>query len=179
MADPPHNYGRDFSAQGLPSMDKVWSWHEKLAAMGTRYTGSPGHVRLTDWLQEQFSAVPGFELYADRFTFNRWLAQDWSLSIRQPESVGPSGPVPVSYYYPYSGTTGPGGISGRLVDLGHYEPIWYTPAFWARAKGEIALVRVPQCTSSLDIGQAPIGGFEHDKKDSLQTHSTTQSTRAC
>ena len=169
MADPPHNYGRDFSAQGLPSMDKVWSWHEKLAAMGTRYTGSPGHVRLTDWLQEQFSAVPGFELYADRFTFNRWLAQDWSLSIRQPDSVGPSGPVPVSYYYPYSGTTGPGGISGRLVDLGHYEPIWYTPAFWARAKGEIALVRVPQCTSSLDIGQAPIGGFEHDKKDSLQT----------
>jgi MYXO-CTERM domain-containing protein len=168
-ADPPHDHSRDFSAQGLPSMDKVWSWHEKLAAMGTRYTGSPGHVRFTDWLQEQFSVVPGFDLYTDRFTFNRWLAQDWSLSIHQPNSVGPSGPVPVSYYYPYSGTTGPGGISGRLVDLDHYEPIWYTPAFWARAKGEIALVRVPLCSSSLDIGQAPIGGFEHDKKDSLQT----------
>ena len=54
----PHDYGPDFSAQGLPSMDKVWSWHEKLAAMGTRYTGSPGHVRFTDWLQEQARRHP-------------------------------------------------------------------------------------------------------------------------
>ena len=52
---------RDASLAGLPSMDEVWGWHKKLAKMGPRYTGSRGHVRFTDWLQEKFSAVPGFK----------------------------------------------------------------------------------------------------------------------
>ena len=54
---------RDASLAGLPSMDEVWGWHKKLAEMGPRYTGSPGHVRFTDWLQQKFSAVPGFKLH--------------------------------------------------------------------------------------------------------------------
>jgi hypothetical protein len=142
-------------------MDEVWEWHGKLAQMGTRYTGSPGHVRFTDWLQQQFSEVRDFQPQpADRIIFQRWLAQDWSLSIDQDATVGPSGPVQVSYYYPYSGTTGPGGISGRLVDLGMYT---HTPEFWAPATGEIALVKVPPPSLSLDIGQMPTGGFEPGK----------------
>jgi MYXO-CTERM domain-containing protein len=142
-------------------MDEVWEWHGKLAQMGTRYTGSPGHVRFTDWLQQQFSEVRDFQPQpADRIIFQRWLAQDWSLSIDQDATVGPSGPVQVSYYYPYSGTTGPGGISGRLVDLGMYT---HTPEFWAPATGEIALVKVPPPSLSLDIGQTPTGGFEPGK----------------
>ena len=148
------------SLQGMPSMHEVWGWHEALATMGTRYTGSPGHDSFIDWLSQRFSAVPGFELNIDPIPFDRWLAKDWSLSINQDPAVGPSGPVSISYYYPYSGTTGPGGITGRLVDLGDYSPVWYTPAFWARATGEIALVRVPSCRFSLDIGQLPTGGFE-------------------
>jgi MYXO-CTERM domain-containing protein len=107
--------------------------------------------------------VQGFQLHTDSFHFNRWLAQEWSLWIDQDATVGPSGLVPVSYYYPYSGTTESGGINGKLVDLGEYSPLWYTPAFWARAKGGVALVRVPQSTFSLDIGQIPFGGFEHDR----------------
>ena len=151
----------DFEVQGLPSMDEVWGWHEELAAMGTRYTGSPGHVRFTDWLQEKFRAVPGFQLYTDQIPFQRWLAKDWSLSIAQDATKGPSGPVPVSYYYPYSGTTGPGGVSGRLVDLGTYVPSWYRPTtFWARATGGIALVRVPPSIFPLTTSQMPTGGFE-------------------
>ena len=91
----------------LPSMAEVWGWHEELAAMGTRYTGSCGHVSFTEWLQERFSALPGFRPNTDRIFFDRWLAEDYSLSIDQDAAVGPSGPVPVSYYYPYSGTTAP------------------------------------------------------------------------
>ena len=160
---------RDASLAGLPSMDEVWGWHKKLAKMGPRYTGSRGHVRFTDWLQEKFSAVPGFKLSPDpnnRISFNRWLAKKYSLSIDQ-DATGRSKRVKVSYYYPYSGKTGPGGISGRLVDLGQYNPVWSTPAFWARASGQIALVRVPKPTFSLDFGQIPIGGFDHGKS-SLQ-----------
>jgi MYXO-CTERM domain-containing protein len=153
--------------QGLPSINDVWSWHEKLAEMGPRYTGSDNHRKFTDWLHDQFKAVPGFQLYIERLTFDRWLAKDCSLWIDQDPAGGSSGPVEVSSYYPYSGNTGPGGISGRLVDLGEYTPLWDTPAFWMPARGQIALVRVPQPTFSLDFGQMPIGGFE-DRKSSLQ-----------
>jgi hypothetical protein len=151
------------SFPGLPSMHDVWHWHEQLAAMGPRYTGSPSHATFTDWLKVQFSAVKNFQLKIDQITFQRWLAQEWSLSINQDATVGPSGRVPVSYYYPYSGTTGVNGVTGRLVDLGMYTPGWYTPAFWAPANGAIALVRVPPCILSLDIDQALIGGFEPSK----------------
>jgi hypothetical protein len=154
------------SLPGLPSMDEVWDWHEQLAAMGPRYTGSPSHTCFTDWLIDQFSAVPDFQLKTDRITFQRWLAQKWSLSIIQDAMVGPSGPVPVSYYYPYSGTTGPNGITCKLVDLGRYTPGWSTQAFWAPANGAIALVRLPPCIQSLNLDQVPIGGFEPGK-DSL------------
>jgi hypothetical protein len=154
------------SLPGLPLMDEVWDWHEQLAAMGPRYTGSPGHASFTEWLKEQFRAVPGFQLSTDRITFQRWLAQNWSLSINQDATVGPSGPVPVSYYYPYSGTTGANGVTGRLVDLGMYTPGLSTPEFWALANGAIALVRLPPCIQSLNLDQLPIGGFEPGK-DSL------------
>jgi hypothetical protein len=149
------------SLHGMPSMDEIWGWHKELAGMGTRYTGSPGHERFIKWLKQKFSAVPGFKLHTDRIPFQRWLAEpkDCSLSISHP-AVGPPGPVEISYYYPYSGTTkGRGSITAGLVDLGLYEPIWYTPAFWARATGAIALVRVPPSVSTLDFGQFPTGGF--------------------
>ena len=151
---------------GMPSVDEVWRWHHELAGFGTRYTGSPGHVRFTEWLHEQFAAIPGFRVHTDRHTFDRWLAREYSLSVTQDATVGPSGPVPVTYYYPYSGTTGPRGVHGRLVDLGTYTPAvpgtagtGYTPEFWAAAKGAIALVRVPPSTFSLDAGQTAIGGY--------------------
>ena len=73
-------------------------------------------------------------------TFSRWLARDYSLSVRVPATAGRSGTVPVTYFYPYSGQTPPGGVSGRLVDLGTYPPAvagtsgtGYPPESWAPA----------------------------------------------
>ena len=155
---------------GLPSMDEVWRWQHELVGFGTRYTGSPGHVQYTDWLQDKFAQVAGLRLHTDRLTFHRWLARDWSLPIEQDASLGKSGPVPVSYYYPYSGTTGPRGVAGRLVDLGTYTPAvpgtpgtGYTPEFWLPAKDAIALVRVPPSTFSLATGQTATGGYRRGR----------------
>jgi hypothetical protein len=137
---------------------------------GTKYTGSSGHSNYVDWLTNQFEAVPGLKLNTDRLTFNRWLARDYSLSVSMPTTVGPSGRVPVTYYYPYSGQTPPSGVTGKLVDLGTYAPATpgssgtgYTPEFWAPAKGGIALVRSAPSTFSLDSGQTAIGGYEPGK----------------
>ena len=96
-----------------------------------------------DWLAEQFSAIPGFSMQTDRLTLNRWLARDFALTVSVPATVGRSGPVPLTYYYPYSGQTTADGVTGDLVDLGVYPPATpasgLTEAFWAPARGGIAL----------------------------------------
>ena len=126
------------SAAGMPGLPEVWQWQEQLVGFGTRYTGSSGHAAYVDWLAGQLSAVPGFQMRTDRLTFSRWLAREFSLTVSVPASAGRSGPVPLTYYYPYSGQTPPGGVTGRLVDLGFYpagNPVvsGYTEAFWAPA----------------------------------------------
>jgi hypothetical protein len=155
---------------GMPSLQQVWQWQEQLVRFGTRYTGSPGHASYVDWLASQFAAVPGFTMQTDRLTFNRWLASDYSLKVTAPATAGPSGPVPVTYYYPYSGQTPPQGVSGKLVDLGTYPPAvigtpgtGYGAAFWEPAKGGIALVRTAPSVYSLDTGQTATGGYEPGK----------------
>jgi hypothetical protein len=155
---------------GLPPLDEFWTWQQSLVEFGTRYTGSHGHTQFVDWLAQQFSAIPDFGLQTDRLTFNRWLATDYSLSVSVPPTVGPSGPVPLTYYYPYSGQTPPSGVTGRLVDLGTYSPATpgssgtgYTPQFWAPASGGIALVRTAPSTFALSAAQTATGGYEPDK----------------
>lgn len=155
---------------GMPSLQEVWQWQEQLVRFGTRYTGSPGHASFVAWLASQFAAVPGFTLQTDRLTFNRWLARDYSLQVKVPATAGRPGPVPVTYYYPYSGQTPPQGVTGKLVDLGTYPPAvigtsgtGYTAAFWEPAKGGIALVRTAPSVYSLDTGQTATGGYEPGK----------------
>jgi hypothetical protein len=150
---------------GMPSLAEVWRWEEQLVRFGTRYTGSRGHAAYVGWLADQLAAVPGFCLRADRLTFNRWLARDFALRVRVPAAIGRSGPVPLTYYFPYSGQTPPQGVTGTLVDLGTFPPggAGYTPAFWAPARGGIALVRTAPSVFSLDVGQTATGGFEPGK----------------
>ena len=155
---------------GMPSPAEVWRWEHQLVGFGTRYTGSSGHASYVGWLADQLSAVPGFTVRADRLTFNRWLARDFALRVRVPATVGRSGPVPLTYYYPYSGQTPRGGVTGRLVDLGAVPPAVpgspgsaYTAAFWAPAKGGIALVRTAPSVFSLDLGQTATGGYQSGK----------------
>jgi len=152
------------SAAGMPGLPEVWQWQEQLVGFGTRYTGSSGHAAYVDWLAGQLSAVPGFTMRTDRLTFSRWLAREFALTVSGPASAGRSGPVPLTYYYPYSGQTPPGGVTGRLVDLGFFpagNPIvsGYTEAFWAPARGGIALVRTAPPVFPLDLAQTVTGGY--------------------
>ena len=152
------------AATGMPGLPEVWQWQEQLVGFGTRYTGSSGHAAYVDWLAGQLSAVPGFRMRTDRLTFSRWLALEFALTVSVPASVGRSGPVPLTYYYPYSGQTPPGGVTGPLVDLGLYpagNPVvsGYTEAFWAPARGGIAVVRTAPPEFSLDLAQTATGGY--------------------
>ena len=160
----------DHPGRRLPSMHEVWEWQERLVRFGTRYTGSHGHAAYVDWLASQLGAVPGLTVRTDRLTFNRWLARDYALRVSVPASVGVSGPVTLTYYYPYSGQTPPHGVTGKLVDLGTYMPAAPGPAgsgdtaaFWAPARGAIAVVRTPPPVFALNAGQTATGGYEPGK----------------
>ena len=55
-------------------------------------------------------------------------------------------------------------MTGDLVDLGVYRPAsGFTVAFWAPARGGIALVRAAPSVFSLDAGQTAIGGYDPGK----------------
>ncbi|MGH3829857.1 MAG: hypothetical protein ACRDRS_05300 [Pseudonocardiaceae bacterium] len=180
----PRPAGISRSTGGIPSLEEIWGWQNQLVDFGTKYTGSAGHSNYVDWLAERFAAIPGFTLKRDRLTFNRWLAREYSLSIITPTLDHPR-PVPVTYYYPYSGKTPEGGVTGTLVDLGAYPPAapdgsraGYTPEFWAPARGAIALVRAPVSTYSLDAGQIVTGGYDSGKSSAqvvadYQAYATT------
>jgi hypothetical protein len=155
---------------GLPSVDQLWAWQQQHVAFGTKFTGSAGHQAYIDWLAQQFGQIPGFRLTSDRKTFNRWLATGYSLSVKVPATVGQSGAVPVSYFYPYSGATPPRGVTAKLVDLGTYAPAVVgtsgtgaASAFWEPARGAIALVRSSPSTYPLAVAQTAIGGYEPGK----------------
>jgi hypothetical protein len=155
---------------GMPGLAEVWLWEHQLVEFGTRYTGSSGHTAYVDWLTHQLSRVPGFTVRTDRLTFNRWLACDFALRVRVPSTVGRSGPVPLTYYYPYSGQTPRDGVTAKLVDLGLAPIPTAAPAgsdaaaaFWAPAKGGIALVRTAPSVFSLNLGQTAIGGYRPGK----------------
>jgi hypothetical protein len=157
------------STTGLPSLAEYWRWQEHLVSFGTRYTGSAGHAGLVDWLAQEFAAIPGFAVQRDRHLFNRWLAGDFSLAVSPAPGARPQ-PVPVSYYYPYSGATGRAGVGGKLVDLGTYPAAVVgtsgtgdATAFWEPARGGIALVRSAPSQFSLAVGQTATGGYEPGK----------------
>jgi len=87
-------------------------------------------------------------------------ARDFALTVSVPAWAGRSGPVPLTYYYPYSGQTPPGGVTGPLVDLGLYPAVsGYTEAFWGPARGGIALVRTAPPVFSRDLAQTVTGGY--------------------
>jgi hypothetical protein len=132
------------AATGMPGLPEMWQWQEQLVGFGTRYTGSSDHAAYADWLAGQLSAVPGFCMAGPR------LCPDG----QRPPSAGRSGPVPLTYYYPYSGQTPPGGVTGAWS-------IWAFPGrqrlhrgVLGTGPGGMALVRAVPPEFSLDLAQA-------------------------
>jgi hypothetical protein len=98
----------------------------------------------------------------DRLTFNRWLVRDFALRVDVTTALGRSGPVPLTYYYPYSGQTPRSGVTGSPVDLGTYPP---ASGYTAQGRsghrpGARSLVRTAPSVFDLNLGQTASGGYE-------------------
>lgn len=119
------------SMTGLPSANHLWAWNEKLATFGTRLTGTTAHRHYVDWLADQLGRT-GLKVHRDRLTFDKWEPRRWSLTVE-------GKPVPVAFYFPYSGETPPAGITAPMIHLG-LSPL--NAALWSLARGKIAVVEV-------------------------------------
>src|ERR1700728_26681 len=63
--------------------------------------------------RRQFIEGAGLQTARDSYTFPRWEARKWSLSVTP--NGGNRIDLPVTFYYPHSGETGPLGVTGALV----------------------------------------------------------------
>ncbi|MEI8081122.1 MAG: hypothetical protein WCI74_04680 [Actinomycetes bacterium] len=91
-----------------------------LRELGPRFTGSPAQEELIDHVTGQFADL-GLNVRQDVHEFTRWDVPpgDDNLSL----IVGADA-VEVSSAFPYSGTTGPHGVRGRLRRLRGPVPLW-------------------------------------------------------
>src|SRR5271166_300920 len=81
---------------------------------GYRPTGSPAHEAYIAHLQSELTALGVSDVHTEPFAFTKWTPSTWSLALLD----GPSaGPVTLSGYVPYSGSTGPTGVVSGMVYL--------------------------------------------------------------
>jgi hypothetical protein len=113
----------------LPPIDEIWDWIVRMNELGPRLTGNLAHQRFVDFLASGFAA-DGLEVARDSFRVDRWDARRWRLSSNGAD-------IPVSSYYPGSGSTTPEGVSGPLEYLGHVTTAEASPE---KLRGRIAVV---------------------------------------
>ena len=87
---------------------------DELLKLGPRETGSPPHAKFIDQIAREIELL-GLPVHRDSYRFNRWFLSDRSsdceLKVAERE-------VTVASAYPYSGLTGPEGVSGQLEIAG-------------------------------------------------------------
>jgi hypothetical protein len=104
-----------------------------LESLGARFTGSDAHRILIKHVASELASL-GLSVQRDSHTFMQWDAPRDHDRLRLTVD---GNDVPISAAYPYSGATGPHGVSGRLQLL--TSPV----KDWSPANGAIAVVEVP------------------------------------
>jgi hypothetical protein len=121
---------KDDIKNALPSIDQIWDWEKRLASLCPTFTGSDGHNTFVDMLDEGLKEV-GYKTERQRFTFPYWKPVSYGLAIGG-EAVHVPG------YRPYSGPTGPEGVTAPLVYVGSGKDLDFS-----KAAGKIALIDIP------------------------------------
>lgn len=124
---------RKLDIDKLPSQQDVWAWQQKLDSYGPRLTGNAAHRQMIDDLEAELQQM-GLQTHRDHHSFTKWEAKQWGLSVIGEDGVEEE--VPVTFYYPYSGSTSEEGVTAELVYCGK------GPGKFREAAGKIAVVEV-------------------------------------
>ena len=127
---------------GLLSKEEIWDLQNEINALGPRLTGYDAHARYVALLKTQLERY-SLTVHEDEHPFVKWQAKRWSLAVHRQD--GTTEELPTTFYYPYSGQTPEGGVTGELVYCKN------TAAGFRKAKGKIAIVEmaVPAVPTSL------------------------------
>lgn len=101
-------------AEGLATEDGALQLVQSMVGYGPRLTGNAAHKAYINHLAQTFAEL-GLQVTRDTQVFDRWEVQEFSLKV---ERAGKLTPVTLAGYHPYSGSTPPEGIKGRLAYLG-------------------------------------------------------------
>jgi hypothetical protein len=119
----------------LPSQKDVWRQQVWMAELGPKYTGNKAHATFVEFLATELKQT-GLEIARERYTFPRWDARRWEITIAP--SAGAPFKAPVTSYFPYSGQTPAAGVTGELVFAGR------NPTFTLDSlRGKVALLECP------------------------------------
>jgi hypothetical protein len=116
----------------LPTEKAVWDEQVWMAKLGPKYTGNKAHTTFVEFLATEFKTA-GCAIVRDSYRLPRWDARRWEITVT-PKSGQPF-KAPVTSYFPYSGQTGPTGVSGELVFAGSGPTFSLTDL-----KGKVALI---------------------------------------
>lgn len=143
----PEAAAADYGA--LPGKEQIWEDMLFLTSLGSRNTGFPGHVRFVDFLAGRLKACPGMQVFRDIYTLPRWEATGYALSVTGAD--GKRQNLHATSAYPYSGQTGPQGVTGELVDLGTTTP--------NEVGGSNPVTLPPNVKGKILLLQSPVHGF--------------------
>ena len=125
----------------LKSKEAVLADMHRMNGFGTRLTGAKGQNDFVAFLKKRAQDM-GYQTYSDLYSFDRWEAQRSAVTIHR---IRGDEPVEVSSVWPYSGETGPCGVTGEVVE------VFGKHINYLHARNKIALVTVS------DLGRIPSG----------------------
>ena len=105
-----------YRASLLPSQKEVWDWQVWMAKLGPKYTGNKAHAEFVNFLASHLEKY-GLEVAREHYMLPRWEARHCAITVTP--ASGKSFRAPVTSYFPYSGQTPAGGVTGELVYAGH------------------------------------------------------------
>ncbi len=103
------SWGLDLETDGL------WQRQLWMNALGPRLTGNPAHLAFIDHIATELRSMD-LEVLEDVQRFTRWEVRSSALA-----SIGgneEAHELPIASEYPYSASTGPGGVTGRIIHGG-------------------------------------------------------------
>ncbi|MBQ7548916.1 MAG: hypothetical protein IJT03_04330 [Clostridia bacterium] len=120
--------------ESISSEQEILKEIENMNSMGVRLTGTHAQRKFIGYLKDRIRDM-GLEVYSDPYRFNRWEEKRSRLTIK---SIGGNRNIHISSAFPYSGNTGPNGVTGELF-LVREKHIGYIAA-----KDKIAVVEVDE-----------------------------------
>ncbi|MBX3484899.1 hypothetical protein [Phenylobacterium sp.] len=145
----------------LPSADELGRQTVEMNSLGERFTGSEAHRKHIEYLAKGLGDL-GLDVRRDTAPVTRWLARTWAGRLTP--AGGAAVDLPATSYYPYSGVTGPEGVTGELVQI----PLAFSPesaggrrqiAAPGDLRGKVAFIEVPALPSPLTDTSKPAWGF--------------------